>query len=217
MKLNRTFIYCLFILLIPFFSMKANAQFRKKEKVVLVFDSGLESSTIKVTTFKFYVGKFQFFKEDKLVHQDEEYHLIQPGRGNSMAQIQIKKGLQYDSIAMQIGVDSTTNVAGILDGDLDPSKGMYWSWQSGYINVKIEATLENNDKLIYHLGGYLPPHLNQREIGFKSSSKYPKIAVYLGDYLRHIMSAYPQKVMSPGEDAIGLIEGLLPFFQLIEE
>ena len=42
-------------------------------------------------------------------------------------------------IYFQIGIDSLTNVSGDLDGDLDPALGMYWAWNSGYINMKLEG------------------------------------------------------------------------------
>jgi len=36
-------------------------------------------------------------------------------------------------------VDSLANVSGAMSNDLDATKGMYWSWQSGFINLKIEG------------------------------------------------------------------------------
>jgi hypothetical protein len=37
--------------------------------------------------------------------------------------------LKYDQIQFQLGIDSLTNVSGAMGGDLDPTKGMYWTWQ----------------------------------------------------------------------------------------
>jgi hypothetical protein len=60
-----------------------------------------------------------------------------------------------------LGTDSLCNVSGILEGALDPINGMYWAWNSGYIQFKctgrssaiplIDQTFE------YHLGGYRQP------------------------------------------------------------
>lgn len=37
-----------------------------------------------------------------------------------------------------------------MDGDLDPLNGMYWAWNSGYINMKIEGiTPKCQDATIY--------------------------------------------------------------------
>jgi hypothetical protein len=61
----------------------------------------------------------------------------------------------------RLGVDSLTNTLGALDGDLDPMHGMYWAWQSGYINFKLEGTstrcTARHRKFQFHLGGYLSP------------------------------------------------------------
>jgi len=59
-----------------------------------------------------------------------------------------------------IGTDSITNVSGALDGDLDPIKGMYWAWNSGCINFKLEGTRVISGKKTpfeYHIGGYNGP------------------------------------------------------------
>jgi len=62
----------------------------------------------------------------------------------------------YDSIAFSIGVDPTRNHTGVQDGDLDVSKGMFWTWNTGYIFFKHEGqfkTSANQTKaLIFHLG-----------------------------------------------------------------
>ena len=44
-----------------------------------------------------------------------------------------------------------------MDGDLDPVHGMYWTWQSGYIQFKLEGLLRDSAgerKLELHLGGF---------------------------------------------------------------
>ena len=66
------------------------------------------------------------------------------------------------SISFCIGIDSLASVSGALSGDLDPSNGMYWAWQSGYINMKIEGTSSScktrKNSFNFHIGGYLKPY-----------------------------------------------------------
>ena len=60
-----------------------------------------------------------------------------------------------------IGVDSISSCLGAYEGALDPLNGMYWSWQSGYINLKLEGTYALNQQkeaFQYHIGGYQYPY-----------------------------------------------------------
>lgn len=58
------------------------------------------------------------------------------------------------------GVDSLLQVSGVQSGALDPLKGMYWTWQTGYIQFKMEGILSKDtlgEGLIpiqLHLGGF---------------------------------------------------------------
>jgi hypothetical protein len=64
----------------------------------------------------------------------------------------------YNSIAFTIGVDSIRNVSGAQTGALDPAKGMFWTWNSGYIMAKLEGNSivsnEPNQVFEYHIGGF---------------------------------------------------------------
>ena len=61
------------------------------------------------------------------------------------------------AVWMLFGVDSLLQRSGVMDGDLDPVHGMYWTWQSGYIQFKLEGLLRDSAgerKLELHLGGF---------------------------------------------------------------
>ena len=60
-------------------------------------------------------------------------------------------------VQLLFGVDSLLQRGGVMDGDLDPVHGMYWTWQSGYIQFKLEGLLRDSAgerKLELHLGGF---------------------------------------------------------------
>jgi len=63
------------------------------------------------------------------------------------------KGLRY-----LIGIDSAKNVSGIQQGVLDPARGMFWTWNTGYVMAKLEGTSAVSTmpgkKFTYHIGGY---------------------------------------------------------------
>ena len=67
-----------------------------------------------------------------LVNQDEEASM-------AIEMDSLPLGL-YKSIKFMIGVDSTRNVSGSQTGALDPANGMFWTWNSGYIFLKMEGT-----------------------------------------------------------------------------
>jgi hypothetical protein len=49
-------------------------------------------------------------------------------------------------------------VSGAQTGALDPTKGMFWTWNTGYIMAKLEGNsqLANtpNNEIQYHIGGF---------------------------------------------------------------
>ena len=57
-----------------------------------------------------------------------------------------------------MGVDSASNCSGAQAGALDPMNDMFWTWNSGYIMAKLEATSPSsnqvNSKVEYHIGGF---------------------------------------------------------------
>ncbi|MFM7774094.1 MAG: MbnP family protein [Candidatus Kapaibacterium sp.] len=66
-----------------------------------------------------------------------------------------------DELCFDIGVDSLLNCSGVQEGALDPINGMFWSWNTGYIFLKLEGfspqSTAQGKKLEYHIGGYKAP------------------------------------------------------------
>src|SRR5690606_23191066 len=56
-----------------------------------------------------------------------------------------EKGVQgeYDSLVFLMGIPEDRNHSGAQDGDLDPSKGMIWTWNTGYIFYKHEGQFKD--------------------------------------------------------------------------
>lgn len=63
----------------------------------------------------------------------------------------------YSGLAFTVGVDAERNHAGAQTGVLDPARGMFWTWASGYIHFKLEgrspASTEADQAVSLHLGG----------------------------------------------------------------
>lgn len=163
--------------------------------------------SVRFTTIKFYISNVRIIKNDSIVFVEEKsYHLIdaldKSSRAIQLAQIQSN----FDSLSFDVGIDSLTNVSGALDGDLDPTLGMYWTWQSGYINLKLEGSYAplttRNHKFAYHLGGYLPPFQTVQNVSFSLIKKSTIIIEVSVDKLLNIININEiNKIMSPGEKA----------------
>lgn len=86
------------------------------------------------------------------------YYLVNISDSSSL---QIQLPLQNQTIKgirFIIGVDSAKNVSGIQKGVLDPARGMFWTWNTGYVMAKLEGTAAVSTmpgkKFTYHIGGY---------------------------------------------------------------
>lgn len=116
-----------------------------------------------VTTFNYYISNIQLKKADGSVYvypKDSSYFLIKSNKAST--QISTLKGIpagEYTDISFLIGVDSTKNYGGpeTKTGVLDPSEGMFWLWNTGYIFWKLEGEYidsTNTPKLFrYHISG----------------------------------------------------------------
>lgn len=118
------------------------------------------NDTLKISTFKYYISNIEMIKLDNSTYKvPESYYLVNHNLNStySFTLNNIPVG-QYKGIKMLIGVDSARNVSGVQSGDLDPSKGMFWSWSTGYIMLKLEGTSPQSGSvsksLFFHIGGY---------------------------------------------------------------
>ena len=123
------------------------------------------------TTFNYFVSNIRLTRAngtDYVVPQDNSYFLVkQADSTSSVINLKNVPADDYKALSFVVGVDSlrsTMDVSkrtGVLDpaGDHTGANGMYWSWNSGYIFMKLEgtspsapvdATGKNNFR--YHIG-----------------------------------------------------------------
>jgi hypothetical protein len=121
-----------------------------------------KKDSISVSTCRFYISSVQLLSNG-IVQDQLDYKLI-----DIFDSTKTHIGFLYSSyvpitsIRFNLGIDSTTNMIGVGEGDLDPTSGMYWAWQSGYINMKLEGNSKlcskDRGEFQYHLGGYAAPN-----------------------------------------------------------
>ena len=116
----------------------------------------------RVSMFKYYISNIVFSKADGTEYKElESYYLIDESKPNSkLVTIPNIPAGEYTNLSFTIGVDSARNVSGAQTGDLDPAHGMFWTWNSGYVFVKLEGTSpqSQNGGLVFHVGGFKHPN-----------------------------------------------------------
>ncbi|MCF8430281.1 MAG: hypothetical protein K9G64_09130 [Bacteroidia bacterium] len=110
-----------------------------------------------INILKYYVTNVVLVAENNEVYYANNYNLInleEPAQNTF-----ILKGIpnaKYTKMKFILGVDSLRNTSGVQDGFLDPSYGMIWDWNTGYIFFKHEGNYKNTlneiKPLRLHLG-----------------------------------------------------------------
>jgi hypothetical protein len=123
--------------------------------------------SVSVNAFRFYISHVEFLDNgNQIFLERESYHLIDVNVKKSQElSITVPADVNINQLRFYLGIDSLTNVSGAKGGDLDPTRGMYWTWQSGYINFKLEGNSNvcktRKNEYTFHSGGY---SLNQKAL-----------------------------------------------------
>ncbi len=171
-------------------------------------------------TFRFYVSGIELLKNGKTVWKEKNgFHLIDAAHEKSLSlKLKTPGKLSYDKIKFNLGIDSATNVSGALGGDLDPTKGMYWTWQSGYINLKLEGASNvcntRNHAFEFHLGGYLTPFFSMQTILLPVKAGKINIKADVARFLSDIKLSEQNQVMSPCTEAVQLSKKAVSMFSV---
>ncbi len=122
----------------------------------------------------------------------------------------------YESVAFTLGLDSSKNVSGELENAYDPLLGMYWAWNTGYINVKIlgesSAVSSNSHEFEFHLGGYRSPFATAQTIQVDLNDQY----IYFDLeklFSESINLTKNHHIMLPCKDAFLISQGLSACFK----
>lgn len=173
---------------------------------------------VTLSTFRFYAGHFAGCHGGVWSSLGEEYRLIDASDTATLDVDFATAPASLDSISFLLGVDSLTNVSGAFGGDLDPIKGMYWAWNSGYINLKLEGTSPVSPYASHtfelHLGGYLPPFDTAQRVALPLHADGPwTVKVDVAPLLAAADPRTRCNVMSPGEQAVRLSRVAVQLFK----
>jgi hypothetical protein len=183
------------------------------------------NDAIQFDNIRFYLSNIEFEMDNKSIITDTvNAHLIDVFEPKTLKinypKIDVKR---IKTMRFNIGIDSLTNVAGALSGDLDPQRGMYWAWQSGYVNMKIEgrSPQSKNRKNVfqYHIGGYLPPFYALRHVELPIIAQNTEgvlLTIDFSKFFEKIPIATQNSIMMPCKEAMELADWSVHMFSILK-
>ncbi len=180
------------------------------------------SDSIHFDAIRFYVSNFQFFQDEVFVASlQKKHHLIDLENPASLKiDLEENANLNFNKIKFDFGIDSLTNVSGAFGGDLDPTNGMYWTWQSGYINFKLEGVTPScparKNFFQFHLGGYQAPFANAQNVELPIlDKKNITIELPVDQLLEKINFKETYQIMSPNQQAVDMAQLIASIFFIV--
>ena len=132
----------------------------------LKLDSALYSNALgqsfTISKWRYYISNIHLMRTDENDYILNDYFLVDEEEPDSKSILlkEIPIG-NYSAISFTLGVDSLHNCSGIQSGALDPVKGMFWAWNTGYVFLKIEGksaqSASPGNSIEFHIGGYKQP------------------------------------------------------------
>lgn len=132
----------------------------------IYFNSAKEA--LQINRFMFYTSQWKAINtQNDTIELSKEHYLVNIQDGQSL-KLPFQIPVNIKKIIFNIGVDSIKNTTGIQTGVLDPAKGMFWTWRSGYIMAKLQGTSPQantaGNRFSYEVGGFQLPYNAVRTI-----------------------------------------------------
>lgn len=123
-----------------------------------------------INKFRYYISNVRLVNNQGVFTKNTASFLIDEADPQSK-EINLKVPMgHYKRLYFLLGVDSSKNVSGAQDGALDPTKDMFWTWNTGYVMAKLEGISTSsslvNNKYEYHIGGFEGKYNVLKEISF---------------------------------------------------
>ena len=156
------------------FTQNVNLRFKNKVgDLPLIIDSVNYKNELNqdftISKFKYYISNVSFENTNGTTTASSISFLIDQEDSLSLStnSISIPSGI-YSSLEFILGVDSLHNVSGAQNGALDVVNAMFWTWNSGYIFMKLEGNSSFSNSpghfFEYHIGGFKEPYNAIRKI-----------------------------------------------------
>ena len=183
---------------------------------------------VTITRLRFYLSAIELdYADGRTYAEPASYHLIDadPDAAASLRVLlpEAPTG-ELRRLRFSVGVDSAANVAGALGGDLDPARGMYWAWHSGYVHAKLEgrapALAAPHHEFVYHLGGFAAPYNARRRVVLTvptagAAAASLTLRANVAHWLQALPLAQQPTVMVPGPAAMTAADACAGMFYLV--
>lgn len=180
-----------------------------------------DSSTTTLSKLQWYLSNFSFTLNDSVVWTEtNSFHLLDITRPSSLTlNFSIPNPIQYDAITCILGIDSTTQMSGVYGGDLDPTTGMYWTWNSGYIHVKLEGVKNTcptrKNQFQFHVGGFQGEYNSIQQMKwFLNEGNQATVTLSLDTFMEAFDCKTKNRIMSPGKEAVNMASLFAKSFQV---
>jgi hypothetical protein len=125
-----------------------------------------------VSKLKYYVSNICLLTKGAL-EIDKAVYLIDAAKENIIAK---KDSRKIVGISFLVGIDSALHCSGAQSGALDPLNDMFWTWNNGYVNFKLEgksaSSSADNNRIEQHIGGYKGEYKTMRKVFLPIDEKY---------------------------------------------
>lgn len=165
--------------------------------------------SLQVDVLKFYISDVKFIMDETIIASVHKKHFLINFENvlSKRIKTQISDTLKFNKIRFNIGIDSITNVSGVYGQDLDPTNGMYWTWNSGYINCKLEGSSNKfktrKNRYVFHLGGYMSPFISMQTITLEvTQNKEIEILINVDDFFSNLDVTRYHTILSPNIKAV---------------
>ena len=168
--------------------------------------------SISFSTLKMYLSDFRFIEKnsgntiniDTLIF----YDLADSSTHVFFKSLEISN---YDDVSFTLGLDSSKNVSGELENAYDPLLGMYWAWNTGYVNLKLAGksslVLTKTHDFEFHLGGYRFPYASAQQVQVDLLDSYIQFELSLL-FPDVISLKKTHHLILPGKEAFLISQGL---------
>ena len=155
----------------------------------------------------------------------EGAHLVDAADTTTLT-VQVSTRLdRLTAILFDIGVDSQANAGGVNTGDLDPMLGMFWTWNTGYIDARLEGGSDSAHapahRFTWDVGGYRPGANATREIVLSLPVETGRTIEIRANLLRWFDGKHPIRLSQspnchqPGALAMQLADNYSTMFSIV--
>ena len=185
------------------------------------FFSPSHRDTIQIDKLKFYLSNVFLHNDTGEKVQVGDHYLFDLEKSNELeiemddvVDFFMSEGKGYSQLSFCVGVDSLVNESGAQGGALDPMHGMYWTWNSGYINFKLEgrSTIcpSRNHEFQLHIGGFMTPYVSIRQVVLElafmpevQDTEFNKTILFpIDELLSKIDLSQQHTIMSPSKESM---------------